>query len=165
LRTVAPGKVAVFLDDATEPAYTFHNTTGMDIIDCGDIENFLFVDGVPAAFKPRDDDFDDLGIKVVAGDGSELRLEADDEDTLIQVNDNILDTDDFWPTDTVVVTDNSGFVGFTAYDGIEYLTLRTNDVVADKFRGDSVSGASGTDVFVHRLGAGIHLRVETGAGT
>jgi hypothetical protein len=164
----APGQVRVFLDDETTPAYTFLNTVGMDVIDGSDIEGFLFVDQVPASLKPLDDDDDHQGIKVVGGDESKLRLEAGNEDTLIQVNDSIDPNDpegDFWPADTVVVTDNTGFVGFTAYDGIEYLTLRTNDVVADKFRGDTVSGTSGTDVMVRRLGSGIHLEVNTGGGT
>ena len=84
--TGTAGQVRVRLDSPTGTiGTTFTNTTGMDIIDCGSLTNFLFVDQVPAASKPTSDANGDNGIKVQGGSGGTLRIEPDTADQLVRL--------------------------------------------------------------------------------
>jgi hypothetical protein len=159
------GQVNVWLntnDRTRGPDHTFTNTTGMDVIDAGNLTNFTFIDRVHAVDKPRSDGHD--GTKVQGGSGNTLRIEAGDNDTWIRVIESN-------STNTVVevidhlTTPSVPFAHSRTGSGISNLVIRTNDVPVTHFRGDTIAGSEGTDVDVPNLYSAVDLVVDTGDGT
>jgi hypothetical protein len=131
------------------------------------LSNFTFIDKVPAGWKPVADPGDtshpdENGIKVTAGSGGTLRVEAADDETFIEVPDSSA------TYTTVRVTDGSSNVGNSkAGSGISDIENRTNDVDATgyhSFTGNSPSG-DGTYVIVPKLYGSIDVLVDTGDAT
>jgi hypothetical protein len=153
------GQVQVRLDNPTTGTVgqIFTNRTGMDIVDSGSNTNFTFVDQVPAYWKPTSDGADN-GIKVQGASGATLKIDetGNNDDTYIKAETVSTAT-------TVTVTDTTSHVGRTRLgSGVGNLVIRTNDVVASDYY---MNDGDGTYVSVPKLGSGIHLTVDTGAGT
>jgi hypothetical protein len=157
------GQVRVFLNTNTSnppvPDHIFTNTDGMDIVDCGSLANFTFIDRVPAALKPATDGDGHNGIKVQAGSGATLSVEAADDETLIEIPDSVSNLT------TVKTTDTSTNVGYSrAGAGVSNVTIRTNDL--DDLDGiDDYYPDGGTLVRVPKLYGTIHITVDTGDAT
>jgi hypothetical protein len=121
---LTPGEVEVRLNSPTGTlgtTFTGNNGTGMYVIDCGSIAGFVFVDRVPAAFKPTDDGDDDNGIRVQGGSGGTLRIEAGDDDTLIRI------TESTSTSATIEVDDESDNVANSRFGyGVNKLIIQTS---------------------------------------
>jgi hypothetical protein len=157
------GEIAVYLNTSpTTPALTFSNTTGRDEITTS-LTGFTFIDDIAAADKPKavGGGDNDNGIKVEAGGSGTLEVDAGPADQDLEVPSSTSSTA------AVTVFDPAGnFTGTTLADGVTHLTLRTNDNDMGSSQYDPVHGTGdGSRVYVDHLSGGMHLTVDTGAGT
>jgi hypothetical protein len=141
------------------PDHTFTNTSGLDIIDSGNLANFTFIDKVPAALKPKEGGFGG-GIQVVSDAGNAtLRIEGTADDRAYTVLSST-------SSETVVrITDITTDTGrAVASAGVTNLVIRTNDFSGAQNHWPTFPNP-GSSVSVPMLAAGINLAVDTGAST
>jgi len=139
------GKVVIHEDSSTGPvAYTYNNTTGMDIVDLGSLSGVTVVDQVVAAKKPTADGDNDSGIKVQGGSGGKLEIDAGAGDQLVRVTDSSSSSTTISTTDpgaSVTSTDKAG-------SGVPNIVIVTNGTVASTFFNQSTGMGTGTQVDV-----------------
>jgi hypothetical protein len=160
------GQLQIRLDslenDPVDPN-PFENRTGMDIIDAGDNEGFVFVDLVGAALKPTATILapNDHGILVRADSNSGATLLIDrrtlNDDVYMSVTESTSSQTTVQVYD--IAEDQSGYTRFG--EGVTNLTLRTNDVAATAYY---PTFGGGTDVVVRNLADDVFLTVDTGSG-
>jgi len=161
-----PGQVAVFLNTNTSNPpvanHVFTNTSGLEVIDSGNLANFTFIDRVPAALKPKEGGFGG-GIQVVSDAGSAtLRIEGTADDRAYTILSST-------STETVVrITDITTDTGRTVMGvGVTKLVIEPNPASSPTGHWP-VSGSNlnpGNLVDAPDFYENNDLLVDTGAGT